>query len=304
MYLTGFADEAAPDIEGQIRATRALGWRFIEARNVDGVNIHDLPEHKFEEVAGKLEEAGVGVNCFGSAIANWGKSVTDPFEETLAEVRRAIPRMQRLGTGLIRIMSYAVLPDREPDDQMEEERFRRLQVLQRTFAEAGITAVHENCMNYGGMSWVHALRLVENVPGLKLVFDTGNPVFSDDRSKPKPYPKQSAWEFYRNVKEHVAYVHIKDGRFLAESDGLFPEVEYTFPGEGDGDVVRILADLLAGGYDGGISIEPHMAVVYHDPAAASPQEQRFRNYVEYGQRLERILAGDADLLAGLAALNG
>jgi sugar phosphate isomerase/epimerase len=292
MYLTGFADEAAPDIEGQIRATQALGWRFIEARNVDGVNIHDLPEAKFEEVAGKLEDTGVGVNCFGSAIANWGKAIADPFEETLAEVARAIPRMQRLGTQLIRIMSYAILPDRPPDDQMEEERFRRLRVLQRTFAEAGITAVHENCMNYGGMSWQHTLRLVENVPGLKLVFDTGNPVFSYDRSKPEPWPKQSAWDFYRHVKEHVAYVHVKDGRFVAESDGLFPKVDYTFPGEGHGDVRRILADLLSGGYNGGISIEPHLSVVHHDPSIGSPQEQRFNNYVEYGRRLEQLLAGD------------
>jgi sugar phosphate isomerase/epimerase len=290
MYLTGFADEAAPDIEGQIRATQALGWRFLEARNVDGVNVHDLPEAKFEEVAGKLEDAGVGVNCFGSAIANWGKAITDPFEETLAEVARAIPRMQRLGTRLIRIMSYAILQDRAPDDQMEEERFRRLRVLQRTFAEAGITAVHENCMNYGGLSWRHTLRLVENVPGLKLVFDTGNPVFSDDRSRPAPCPKQSSWEFYRHVKEHVAYVHVKDGRFVAETGGLFPEVDYVFPGEGDGDVAHILADLLAGGYDGGISIEPHMTVVHHDPAAGSPREQRLNNYVEYGRRLERIIS--------------
>ncbi len=81
MYLTGFADEAAPDIEGQIRATKELGWRHIESRNVDGVNIHDLPEAKFEEVAGRLQDAGIQVNCFGSAIANWGKEVASELTE-------------------------------------------------------------------------------------------------------------------------------------------------------------------------------------------------------------------------------
>jgi sugar phosphate isomerase/epimerase len=289
MYLTGFADEAAPDIEGQIRATQELGWQFLEARDVDGANIHDIPQAKFEEVLGKFQDAGVEVNCFGSAIANWGKQISDPFDVTLEEVARAIPRMQRLGTKLIRIMSYAVLRYRDTDDQMEEERFRRLRILQQRFADAGITAVHENCMNYGGMSWQHTRRLVENVPGLKLAFDTGNPVFSQDRAKPKPYPRQSAWEFYRHVKEHIVYVHVKDGRFVAESEGLFPEVEYTFPGEGDGDVRRILADLLESGYDGGLSIEPHLAVVPHDRSVTSPQEQRYRNYIEYGRRLEWII---------------
>ena len=285
MYLTGFADEAAADIAGQIRATQALGWRAIESRNVDGVNLHDLSDAAFDRVAEALTEAGVAVNCFGSAIGNWGKSVLDPFEITLAEVERAIPRMKCLGTPLIRIMSYAVLPDREPDDQLEEERFRRVRTIHAMFTDAGLTPVHENCMNYGGMSWQHTLRLLDAVSGLKLVFDTGNPVFTDDRSKPKPYPKQSAWEFYTHVKEHIAYIHIKDGVW----DSATGQVAYTYPGEGQGDVRRILTDLLASGYDGGISIEPHMAIVHHHGGGAAPEAQRFENYVAYGRRLEQLL---------------
>ncbi|MBN1922386.1 MAG: sugar phosphate isomerase/epimerase [Anaerolineae bacterium] len=286
MYLTGFADEAASDIAGQIRATQALGWTAIESRNVDGVNLHDLSDEAFDRVAEALAEAGVSVNCFGSAIANWGKSVLDPFEITLAEVKRAIPRMQRLVTPLIRIMSYAVFPDRDPDDQLEGERFRRMRLIHSMFTDAGLTPVHENCMNYGGMSWQHTLRLLDAVPGLQLVFDTGNPVFTDDRSKPKPYPKQSAWEFYTHVKEHIAYIHIKDGVW----DPVVEQVTYTYPGEGQGDVRRILTDLLASGYDGGISIEPHMTMVHHHGGGAAPDDQRFENYVTYGRRLEQLLA--------------
>ena len=51
MYYTGFADEAARGITGQIEATKKLGWKWIESRAVDGVNIHDLPEEKFEAKA-------------------------------------------------------------------------------------------------------------------------------------------------------------------------------------------------------------------------------------------------------------
>lgn len=285
MYLTGFADEAAAGIEQQIRATKELGWENIEARNVDGANIHDLPEDRFEEVCLKLEEAGVKINCFGSTIANWSKRIDGPFDISLKEVGRAIPRMQRLGTKLIRIMSFAVLSDRGPEDQMEEERFRRMRILHRMFADAGIEAVHENCMNYGGMGWTYTLRLIENVPGLKLVFDTGNPIFTDDRTKIAPYPKQSSWEFYNRVKEHIAYIHIKDGRWNAAES----KTEYTFPGEGDGDVRRIIKDLLDGGYNGGISIEPHLAVVYHDSSMQSSEEVRYANYVEYGRRMISLI---------------
>ena len=285
MYLTGFADEAAIDIDGQIRATKELGWENIESRNVNGKNIHDISDEEFDIVYGKLQEAGVKINCFGSAIANWGKKITEPFESSLAEADRAIPRMQRLGCKLIRIMSFAVLEDREPDDQMEQERFRRVRELHKMFTDAGLTAVHENCMNYGGMGWSYTLKLLENVPGLKLVFDTGNPVFTDDRAKPKPYPKQSAWEFYTHVKEHIEYVHIKDGVWDA-ADG---NARFTFAGDGDGDVKRIVNDLLDSGYDGDISIEPHLAVVFHDETIQAEEDVKYANYVEYGQRFMKLL---------------
>jgi len=225
----------------------------------------------------KLEAAGVRINCFGSAIANWGKKIDEPIDSSLAETHRSIPRMQRLGVKLVRIMSFAV---RDGEDQLEQERFRRVKIIHRMFADAGITAVHENCMNYGGMGWPFTLKLIENVPGLKLVFDTGNPVFSDDRSKPRPYPKQSAWEFYSHVKEHVAYVHIKDGHWEANGN----KITYTYPGEGRGDVRRIVKDLIARDYEGGISIEPHMGKVFHDNSSGHSLNAE-QIYIEYGQRM-------------------
>ncbi len=291
MYLTGFADEAATDIEGQIRATLELGWRNIEARSVNGAPIHDLPDADFDRVCEKLAGSGVGINCFGSSIANWGKSITAPFDETLDAVDRCIPRMQRLGSKLVRIMSYAILQNRSPEDQMAEDRFRRLREIVRRFDGAGITVVHENCMNYGGMGWRFTLRLLENVPGLKLVFDTGNPPGTPDYGGPDPLARQSTWEFYQHVKDHIAYVHIKDGRFIRDIPGeIFPEAEYVWPGDGDGDVKRVVKDLLDNGYDGGFSMEPHLTVVFHDPSVKTSEEAKYSSYVEYGRRFMKLLA--------------
>ena len=287
MYLTGFADEAGAQLDVQIQVTRALGWRHIEMRMVEiagfpSGQLHDIPAPAFDRVADQLDAAGIQVNCFGSAIANWARQIEDPFEQTLEEVRRTIPRMQRLRTKLVRIMSYAV---REAADQMEAERFRRLREITRMFADAGICAVHENCMNYGGLGWPFTLKMLENVPGLKLVFDTGNPVFNTDRARPQPYPRQSSWEFYSHVREHIAYIHIKDGSWDAQQGKMI----YSYPGEGQGDVRRILRDLLSRGYDGGISIEPHLAAVFHDPTAAHSSEAP-AIYEEYGRRLMAMLA--------------
>ncbi|MHC4133099.1 MAG: sugar phosphate isomerase/epimerase family protein [Planctomycetota bacterium] len=284
MYFTGFADEAAKDIDGQIAATKELGWEYIEARSINGVNIHDISEAEFDTVCCKLADAGVKVNCFGSTIANWAVQVTEPFEMSIEKAKRAVLRMGRLGTKLVRIMSYALIEGKGADEQMEEERFRRLRELKRIFDDAGVVAVHENCMNYGGMSTEHTLRLVENVPGLKLVFDTGNPVFNDDRSK-KTGTKQVSWEFYDAVREHISYIHIKDAVWNEAQQ----KEEYTYCGEGDGDVERILSDLLKGGYDGGISIEPHLAVVFHEDSGEVDEEKMRETYVEYGRRLEEIV---------------
>jgi len=286
MYLTGFADEAATDIDGQIRAMKQLGWRNIEARSIDGKNITDISDAKFEELCEKLDDAGIMINCFGSAVANWSKKITDPPDSSYAELKRAIPRMHRLETELIRIMSFAVPEDESINaPEVAGEVISRMREMVRIAEDGGVTLVHENCNNWGGRSHEHTLRLLDAVqsPNLKLVFDTGNPVGNRDvRGKP-PFRFQDAWEFYTSVKEHVAYVHIKDGRVY---DG---KVRYTFPGEGDGHVRRILHDLHKSGYDGGISIEPHLAVVYHDSSVETDASIRFENFLEYGRRMEKLV---------------
>lgn len=290
IFLSGIADEAGHDIRTQFRAIREIGWEHIEMRmaqvpGFNSANLHDIPDEAFEVFAREVEEAGLHVSCFGSTIMNWGKQVTDPLDITLAEVRRAIPRMKRVRCPFIRIMSFAVLKDRPPEAQMKEERFRIMREVVKMFHDEGLTPVHENCMNYGGMGWTFTLELLEAVPGLKLVFDTGNPVFTDDRSKPPPHPKQSAWEFYQHVREHIAYVHIKDGKWIASEN----RTEFCWPGDGDGDVRRILIDLLRTGYEGGISIEPHMAAVFHDDSIKSTEEAKFQTFVEYGRRMTKLL---------------
>ena len=292
MYFTGFADEAANDLAGQISATRELGWNAIESRRIDGVNLHDLSEEAFDRVRGQLRDSGVVVNCFGSAIANWAKQIHDPDTASQAETTRCIARMQALGTTLVRVMSYAVRKDASGQpmaDQMDHERFRRLREMTRRFRDAGLTPVHENCMNYGGMGASFTRRLLAEVPGLSLVFDTGNPTHSDDMDavpgRDGMRPKQDGFAFYRAVRDHVAYVHIKDGR--VGPDGTHA---HTWPGEGAGAVREILRDLFARGYDGGISIEPHLAVVHHDPSLTSPAAIMRANYIAYGRRTMALVA--------------
>ncbi len=285
MYLTGFADEAAQDLATQIKATKELGWNAISARSIDGTSIHELSDKNFNKALNLLEKEEIRIAEIGSLIGNWGKKITDDFEVTLGEIERAIPRMKRLGTKIIRVMSYAQEPWGE--DQHEEERFKRLRVIQQRFADEGMTAVHENCANWGGFSAKHTLRLIEEVPGLKLVFDTGNPVFQRDRSKSEPHPFQDALGFYNDIKEYVVHVHIKDCRYPRVGDA---EPEYTMPGEGDCHLQHIMRDLKARRYDSGFAIEPHVATVFHVKDGKKPDwKQCYKSYVEYGTQVENVL---------------
>jgi len=284
MYLTGIADEASQNIETQIEVTRQLGWNAIESRFIDGKNIHDLGEEAFDQVCETLDGSGVHINAFGSAIANWGKDVRDDFSITEAEINRTIPRMKKLGSRFVRVMSYKVI---EGVDLMADERIRRLQLILDAFSAEGITVVHENCMNYGGMCWQHTLELIDALPGMKLVYDTGNPVFNRDHMK-EGNSWQDPWEFYQNVKAHIAYVHVKDCLNPSPENGN-KEV-YTYPGDGQGRVLDIMTDLMKSGYDGGISIEPHLAAVFHDADSNTrSKEDPINIYLKYGRQLMDML---------------
>ena len=284
----GIGDEAANTIDGQIQATKELGWKFIEMRGVEvpgfpKANFHEIPDAAFDIAAGKLAAAGIEVYCFGSTVMNWAKKVGDPFEITLAEVKRAIPRMQRLGTKYVRIMSF------KPDDDahtIPTEVFRRVQDVTKIFLDADIQPVHENCMNHGGMGWRHALELLEKCPGLKWLFDPANPIFNPDRSKPKPWPKQDPWEFWTLVRDHVAHIHVKDATWNAAKN----DADYNWPGEGQGRVRDILKDAFARGYDASISLEPHMVSVFHDVKLQSTDDAAMqKNFIEYGRRMEQLV---------------
>ena len=61
MFFTGLADEAGTDVADQISATRELGWTHIEARQVNGTMIHDLPDEEFDRACDALDAAGVRI---------------------------------------------------------------------------------------------------------------------------------------------------------------------------------------------------------------------------------------------------
>ncbi len=276
MFYSGISDEAGKDIATQIKAHQELGWRHLELRGIDGVNLTQIDDEQFDAVYTAVAKAGMTVSCFSSAIANWARPITGDFAEDEQDLRRAIPRMHRFSTPFIRVMSYPNDPDHPIDEsEWRDESIRRMKMLARMAEDGGVVLVHENCSGWGGLSAENSNILLGEVnsPALKVVFDTGNPVTYG----------QNAWEYYQSVAKDIVYVHIKDAQKIDGKD------QYCMCGDGEGYVKEIVADLLNNGYDGGFSIEPHLAAVIHTGQEAESAQRLYKSYTDYGRQLMKIV---------------
>lgn len=274
--LSGIADEGAVTIEEQIALHKSFGWSSIELRTVQGVNICEMADDAFEQVATTIETAGFSVAAFGSAIANWSRPVNGDFSQDLDDLRRSIPRMRRLGTAYLRIMSYT--SGDLPETDWGAQAIARVTELTRIAAGEGIVLVHENCDGWASQTPENLARLLAEIPdpALQIVFDPGNPVAHGD-------PPESVRAFYRAARERIVHVHIKD----CYRDPRSGEIVHCYPGDGQCSVAEIVADLEATGYRGLYSIEPHMTVQIHKTMDGDAEGMR-SVYSEYARRAEAL----------------
>lgn len=278
---TGFADEAGKRLADQIAAVRAAGWRDIELRAVGPRNVCDLNRDEWASTWAALQESGIGVPCFGGQIANWARPISGAFEADVEELRRAAPYMRECGARILRIMSYPNDKDAPlPEADWKREAGRRLRELARMAEDENVILGHENCSGYGGLGPRQFLELVEAVdsPAFRLIFDTGNNTLHDRN-------REATWIYYEACRDQIVHVHIKACK--PDADG---NMKTCYPDE-DPVQARILGDLKARGYDGWLSIEPHMAAVVHEHKEAEDAEAARRIWVEYARRLEALVAG-------------
>lgn len=280
MLFTGIADEAGKTVEAQIAAHKTLGqgWRYLELRTIDGVNVVHLVPVKFHEAFTAIKRAGFSVSCFASKIGDWSRPITGKFQDDVDDLTRAIPLMRQFGTRFIRVMSWP--NDREyplSPTKWRTQAIERMKRLADIAEHQDVILVHENCSGWGGQSAQNCLDLLKEIgsPNLKVLYDTGNPVQYG----------QDPWTYYETVRDLIAYVHIKD----ATRHPGDKEETYTLPGDGEGCVKDVLRDLYERGYKGFISIEPHLAAIIHQGKEAADPEEAFRNYVQYGQKLMEIV---------------
>lgn len=269
--LTGIADEAATDLPTQIQVHQELGWKEIELRQIDQKNVtFELTETEFDRAVDLLGEAGLTVTGLASAIGNWSRPISGNFQMDVDELKTAIPRMQKLGVRFIRTMSWT--GDGVPEADWKKECLRRYQELVKMAEDGGIILCHENCAGWAGLSAEHSVELFEAIGNkhLAALFDIGNTISHGLHTL----------DYYHKIKPYIRYVHVKDAQAKAMDE---ERTQFCLPGEGDAQLQAVLTDLLRSGYDGVISIEPHIASIIHLEGQKNDPEFMRKSYLEYGR---------------------
>lgn len=238
--LSGFADEIDPQLDIQLKVMNELEIGHIEVRGIDGVNVSKYTPDQMKEIKKKFDAANIKVSSIGSPI---GKiKITDPMDDHINEFKNIIEIAKIMDTKYIRLFSF-FMPKEEDPTIYRDEVLKRMQMFVDTAKGSGLILLHENEKGIYGDNAARCLDVLESIgsENLKAVFDPANFIQCGQETYP---------EAYNMLKPYIEYMHIKD----ASKDG-----NVVPAGTGEGKVKEILADLKATGYEGFLSLEPHLS---------------------------------------------
>lgn len=238
--ISGFSDEINPSVDTQFQVLQKLGITYFEPRGIDGKNISELTDEEIISLKEKMERYGIRVSSIGSPI---GKvNLKEPFEEHFALFKRVVEIALRLDAGYIRMFSFYHDGGEVWTDGERQEVLSRLREMIDYARGHGVILLHENEKGIYGDTADRCADLMKELgcDHFKAVFDPANFVQCG----------QDTVYAYDQLKDSIAYLHIKDA--CLEDGRVVPS------GSGDGKVEEILKKLFAGGYNGFLSLEPHL----------------------------------------------
>lgn len=235
--IFGFADEASPMIDGQIKAMLRNGLNGLEIRNVDETNVADITVEKAREVRKKLDDSGLCVWSIGSPIGKIDIE-KDDFAAHIEKLKHNIEIANVLGAENMRIFSFFIPQNSDPA-VYKNEVLDRMGKMADTAKNTGVVLCHENEKGIYGDVSKRCLDIYKAVPEIKGIFDPANFVQSGENTI-------TAWDL---LKSYIKYIHIKDAR--ASDDMIVPA------GNGDGNFKTIVPQYLAMG-GSCFTMEPHL----------------------------------------------
>jgi sugar phosphate isomerase/epimerase len=241
--ISAFADEVTDDFLGQVKYLAKEHVGYIEPRFINKKNIMDLTKDELADAGKMIQDYGLKVSAIGSPI---GKvRLDEPFEPHLEKFKYAVDIALLFESPYIRIFSYYA-PQGKNIDEYRNQVMERMAVKVDVLEDVDVTMVHENEANIYGHTAKNCVDIVKAIdsPKLRLAYDPANFVWGEKITD----NVKSCWPL---MKPYVVHVHIKDWKLGEKDVG-------SIPGEGDGQIKELLAELAAINYNGCLTMEPHL----------------------------------------------
>lgn len=238
---SAFADEAGPSLDEQIQALVDNQIGGIDVRSLEGKNVLDLSDAQYQELKRRATDAGLRVQCVGSPVNKVTHTDGYPAQE-LAKFEKAVHAAHQMGTRAIRIFTPEI--NDVPLAEATEIAVRWLQPMIDLATREDLIILHENDAKFFGYRPEQTRALADTLAGphFQFAFDFSNAVLEG-------FPANDDW--FPMLTPHLHTLHIKDA--IREPRAVVPA------GEGEGNIVPTLRQLLAAGWSGPLTLEPHLA---------------------------------------------
>ncbi len=249
--ISGFVDEVSFDLDVQIATMKKLGQKYLCPRRINGKNISKYTCEEFmRDIWPKLSDAGIKMSSLGSPIGKVKVDDEAGYQNQLKELAELVKIAVATDTKYIRVFSFfmgdehkTLVNGKQENDEGYDEKFDMIVEKMKGYLKlvegTDVMLIHENEKGIYGSEPGRVLKLYDAVshPQFGLVHDSSNYIQCG-------YDALDAWI---RTKDKVVYVHGKDNI-------LGREVPM---GMGEGAYQEIANDLVASGYDGFITLEPH-----------------------------------------------
>jgi 3-dehydroshikimate dehydratase len=250
--LTGFGDEISPNLAEQLDLLESEGVKYLEFRGVWDKNVLDLSDEETTRVKAELDRRGFGVSAIASPIGKY--PITEPLAPHLERFRRALDVAEFFAAPFMRVFSFYV-----PPRQAAEYRNQVMEYMSG-LADAAkgrkVTLALENEHGLYGDLPGRSLDVIEtlNSPQWTTCYDPCNYIMEGLHPFTQAFPL---------LADTIGYLHIKDGSIATR--------KICVAGEGDGGIPETLAALRKGGYNGFLSLEPHLLIAGANSGVSGPE---------------------------------
>ncbi|UCD28291.1 MAG: sugar phosphate isomerase/epimerase [Planctomycetota bacterium] len=252
--ISAFADEIDADPKVQMDVLEDNGVKYIDLRGAYGENVMKFSKDRCGELKKMFGDRGFGIACIGSPI---GKiRLDEDLDKHFDDFKHAVDLAEFFKSKYIRIFSFYP-PEGEDVAQYRGVIVDRLAQQVDYVSDRDVILVLENESNLFGAYPERCVYLFAAIKSDKLVgaFDPANFVVMDVKDVYK-----TCW---LPLRDYNGYFHIKDF--------VYGEKEHAVPaGEGDGNIPEILRDAADRGYDGFLTLEPHLAKAEHSSGVTGP----------------------------------